>query len=310
MGICRNEIYMCNLKESYKFCISGLHPVIIVSSFKHLLKNDLVQVLPITSNVKKICKSHIDISGFGLDKGSKVQCEQVLTVNREDLTFKIGKVSNVKMYEINNVLKAHLQLDNKFKNLESDDLEEIFFTGVKNMDEQRKLNILKSKIKLAYLEEENYKCIELADELILIKPSNNFLWYGWYSKSLIYMRLNNMELALEYAKKSIKYVSEVDIFSQDYSLSMMALGRCYEGIDNKKSIGIYKTLSHIYRELTDNRLRLSCIFNIAKLSLNPRAMQRLISIVENTKSNSWYFDIDKDKFLENMKLELNAVKGF
>jgi len=178
------------------------------------------------------------------------------------------------------------------------------------MGEQRSLNILKGKIKLAYLEEDNFKCLELADELIAKKPTNEFLWYGWYSKSLIYMRLDNMmDNALLCAKNSIKYVEEVDVFNISYSLSMWALARIYSDVDKIKAVEIYKILSKIYRELTNDRMRLSCIFNMAIINLNFTAMQRLINIVENTNTNDWYFEIDKQKFIANMKLELDTVKG-
>jgi len=300
---------MCNLKPSYKYCISGLHPVIVVSSFKHLLKNDLIQVIPITSNIKKVCKSHVAIEEFGLDKDSKIMCEQVLTVNKVDLTFKIGKVSNVKMVEINTILKQHLQLDNKFKNLQSEDLEEIFLMGDKTMDKKRELNILKSKILPLYLEEKYNECIDQCSKLIKKTNMNEFLWYGNYMKSSSFIRLNDINNGLISAKTSIKYVNEVDILSQDYTFSMLLLARCYTDIDKKKACSIYKTLSNVYRELTNDRLRLTVIFNMAKLKLNFNAMERLIKIVENTNTTNWYFSENKTDFIENMKMELMAVKG-
>ncbi|HEY5588435.1 MAG TPA: type II toxin-antitoxin system PemK/MazF family toxin [Candidatus Paceibacterota bacterium] len=308
MGICRNEIYMVEFQKSYKYCISGLHPCIIVSSFRHLLKNDLIQVLPITSNVKKVCKSHIAIEGFGLHN-SKIECEQVLTVNRSDLKHKIGKVDNVKMFEINTILKQHLQLDNKFKNLQSEDLEELFLKGAKKMDTKRELSILKSKIRTTYLEEKFDECITLTDKLINKSKINEFLWFANYSKSLCYMQKENVEQSLECSKESIKYINEVDIFSQDYCLSMFNLAYSYKTIDKEKSINIFKTLSGIYRELTDNKLRISCLFNIAVLQKSVLNMKRLIKIVENTSGKRWYFYEDKEYFLKNLKLELNDMIG-
>jgi len=309
MGICRNEIYWCNLKESYKYCLTGIHPVIIISSFKHLLKNDLIQVIPVTSNVKKVCKSHIEINQCGLKKNSKIECEQILTVNRIDLKEKIGKISNVKMFEVNNILKQHLQLDGKFKNLESVDLEELFFKGEIKMGNKRELNILKSRARLSYLEEDYEKCIDHCSKLIDKTKLNEFLWYGYYAKSLSYMKLNKIECALKCAESSLKYINVVDVFSQDFCLSMQCMARCYADTNIDKSIEVYKTLSNIYREATNNRLRLSCIFNIASLKHNLSAMKRLINIVENTIDTKWYFFDNKEQFLENMKFELSTLTG-
>ncbi|MBU3143349.1 type II toxin-antitoxin system PemK/MazF family toxin [Clostridium sp. CF012] len=308
-GFFRNDIWTCNIKESYKNVIAGKHPVIIISNFKHILKSDTINVLGLTSNLNRNSKSHVKIDGYGLDMESRVLCEQIITVNKSDLLNKVGHVDNVKMFEINNCLKQHLQLDSRYKNLESEDLEELFFMGAGKMDLQRELNILKSEIKTAYLKEDNYKCMELLDELIEKSKTNSFLWFGYYSKSLIYMRYNDMENALINAKESLRYVNEVDIMQQDYSLSMFSVARCYQETDIKKAVGIYKTLSQVYRELTNDKLRIGVLYNIARLQHNLKAMERLIGIVEKTNANDWYFDITKDAYLKGLKGELDAVKG-
>ncbi|MBU3153478.1 type II toxin-antitoxin system PemK/MazF family toxin [Clostridium estertheticum] len=308
-NVCRNEIFMVEFKKSYKYCIEGLHPCIVVSSFKHLLKNELIQVLPITSNCTKICKSHCPIEGFGLDKDSKIQCEQMLTINKLDLKQRIGKVGNIKMLEINTVLKAHLQLDNKFKNLQSEDLEELFLDGERKLESKRELNILKCKIKLTYYELKFEECIKLSDELIGKTKINEFLWFANYSKSISYMKINEIGNALISAKLSLKFIDEVDVYSQCYTSSMFCLARCYADIDKKKACAIYKTLSGIYRELTNDRFRLSILFNLAKLQNNFNAMKRLITIVENTEDTIWYRNEEKEEFLQNMKFELSTLTG-
>lgn len=312
-GYYRNDIWVADIKETYQNVIKGKHPVLIISGFKHNLKADTVNVAVITSNIKRKLQSHVLIEGYGLKKESKILCEQILTINKADLINKIGRVDNIKMLEINTTLKTQLQLDNKHKNFESEELEIIFLKGVKKMDEQRNLNILKSNVKLLYLEEKNDECIRKCAELISQaeqyshETRNSFLWYAYYAQSLIYMRLNEIDQALINAKESIKYVNTIDVFNQEYSLSMWALARCYEETDLIKAAKIYKILGKVYREVADNKLRTSCLFNYARIKRNIKAMKCLVEIVEKTSSNKWYFGVNKEIYLNNMRTELNAI---
>ena len=310
-GIYRNQIYWCNFLPSYKFTLVGLHPCLIISSFKHLMKNDLIQVIPVTSQVTRNCKSHIALEGFGLKKDSKLMLEQIVSVNKCDLKELIGKISNIKMNEINEILRQHLQLSNQFKNLESEDMTELFLKsrGANMKNSNRELSILKTKIRLHYLEEDYKNCLLTCNKLIKLAKTNEFLWNANYYKSLCFIKTKNMLGALKFAEASLKYIDEVNVFNRNFGLSMMSMARCYEEIDIVKSIEIYKILSNIYREQSDDKMRTGIIFNIARLKKNINGMKRLINIAENTNDKRWYFYEDKEQYVDGLKLELTTVTG-
>jgi len=110
----RSDIWMVNLKESYKSILKGIHPCVILSNWKACNKGETIQIIPITSKDKLNIPAHVEIGmEYGLDFESTILCEQIQTVNKEDLINKIGYCDQDKMEEIQEALFQQMGFTNK-----------------------------------------------------------------------------------------------------------------------------------------------------------------------------------------------------
>lgn len=97
----RGEIYMADLGESKGSVQSGIRPVVIVSNAPNNKYSPIINVLPITSKTKNNIPVHVNIgSESGLPHDSTILVEQILTINKFQLTKLVGKCSKNTMREI------------------------------------------------------------------------------------------------------------------------------------------------------------------------------------------------------------------
>lgn len=100
------QIWTAKLTDNSGKVIKGEHPVIIVSNWKQLTKkNETITIIPITSTLDNFRKdSHVEIEGYGLEHKSKILCNQVITIDRDLLLYKIGEITDKnKIKEIESV---------------------------------------------------------------------------------------------------------------------------------------------------------------------------------------------------------------
>lgn len=94
------------IKTEIEGIINGNRPVLIVSNNKFNKYSPVVNVCPITSQ-SKLSPVHIDVY---IKHKSQIQCEQICTVNKCDLSEFITTLSNKKMQEVERKLLYQLYL--------------------------------------------------------------------------------------------------------------------------------------------------------------------------------------------------------
>jgi mRNA-degrading endonuclease toxin of MazEF toxin-antitoxin module len=236
-NIYRMEIWEADFSHNYKSVICGKHPCIILSNFKTNVRSyGTVNVVPLTSNLVKYLNVHIDLKGYNLKEDSKALCNQIQTIDKSCLSFKIGKIDDIfTQLEIEKALESQMDLNKKQIDADSDELEDYFITNVKKLDDKVLCNKLKTEIHQCICDSKNEECTVLCDKLIeLVHKSSidtreEYLWYCYYNKALVFNRLQKYELALLNSKESLRFTGNLkDGISTKYGFTMWILAYTYE----------------------------------------------------------------------------------
>ena len=108
----RGDVVFMDLPKNENSSVQyGLRPCVIMSNQKAINSSTVLNVLPITSKNKRCNKLHIPVSHeCGLKLDSIVLAEQILTVSKNLIKDKSGRVPDDKMKEINKVVINQLSL--------------------------------------------------------------------------------------------------------------------------------------------------------------------------------------------------------
>lgn len=95
---CFLEIWMGKLPDSSGSVQSGNRPLLIVSNDKNNKFSPNVNVMPLTTKInKRNLPCHVVLENFkefGLTAPSTIMVEQLTTVQKENLLYKMGKIEN------------------------------------------------------------------------------------------------------------------------------------------------------------------------------------------------------------------------
>ena len=110
----RGEIYLADLGDHVHSIQGGVRPVLILQNDIGNKHSTTVIVAPITTKKKRNLITHVQIrkNCCGLKKDSVVLLEQIVTIEKCELKFKIGSVDVSTMKKINTATIASLDLDN------------------------------------------------------------------------------------------------------------------------------------------------------------------------------------------------------
>lgn len=294
------------------------HPILIVSNWKSNSKKKDVNILVISSQLDKNIANSIEIEGYGLDKKSKIIVSNIRTLNKSQLTYKIGHVPENKMLEIDKKLEKHLELGNRYySNIKEDDLENFFINKINEETQNERIFFQNSKIKLwnLYLNKKYKNAIEESVEIehkaekSKLEDKNKYIYYALHIRTLCCIKENNFEDGLAYGKKSLIYIGNPNNFNKDYAMIIWTIARCYEGInDIEKAKKNYSILIKYYKQIGDINGRISCLFNYSKLNNNIKAMIKIRNILSCTKVNNQNFynkEEYKQEILKQMNTEIN-----
>jgi mRNA interferase MazF len=109
----RGEIYYATLDPTVGSEINKRRPVLLVSNDINNRINDVVTVLPITSNVSRVYPFEVllEQAESGLPKDSKAQSQQIRSLAKQRLSGKaIGQLTAQKMQSIDLAIRLHLNL--------------------------------------------------------------------------------------------------------------------------------------------------------------------------------------------------------
>ena len=111
--VLKGDIFYANLNNMLGHVQGGIRPVIVVSNNFNNAHSDNITVVPVSSNINLKLKTHILINGdlveeCGLVKESKILCETILTISKEQLYQRIGRVTVGLTKKINESIRVQL----------------------------------------------------------------------------------------------------------------------------------------------------------------------------------------------------------
>lgn len=108
----RGDIFWAILRtENDSRVIRGCRPVVVVSNDSNNRYSPVVTVVPITSQKKKALPTHVELSGFGLDKCSVAIAEQIQTLDKTAFVKRIGSLDGTdKMAELDLAIMKQLNV--------------------------------------------------------------------------------------------------------------------------------------------------------------------------------------------------------
>lgn len=112
MNIKRGEIWLANLDPTIGSEIRKTRPVVIVSNDINNTNNNVVTILPVTSNTTHVFSFEVMVSKgtANLPKDSKVKADQIRTLDKVRIIKSIGTLPNNIMNLVDNAMKLHLKL--------------------------------------------------------------------------------------------------------------------------------------------------------------------------------------------------------
>jgi mRNA interferase MazF len=112
MNIKRGEIWLANLDPTIGNEINKTRPVVIVSNNTNNAHNNVLSILPVTSNTNHIFSFEVFLQKgiANLPKDSKVKADQIRSIDKVRLIKKIGTIPATYINQINNAIQLHLDL--------------------------------------------------------------------------------------------------------------------------------------------------------------------------------------------------------
>lgn len=103
--ITRGDIYYANISGNVGSVQGKSRPVLIVQNDIGNKYSPTVIALPLTTQHKRYMPTHVYISGYGLKKPSVIMAEQILTIDKSQLTSFIGHINSENvMREVSNAM--------------------------------------------------------------------------------------------------------------------------------------------------------------------------------------------------------------
>lgn len=314
------EIWLANLKENSNangMLLVESHPVLVLNDYKTLGKQDLIQIVPITSNMERLLRSHLELNGYGLDKYSKALFEQIQTIHRDQLIKRLGKIEDVETNKkIDVMIKKVILVDSESK-LNLDNVINIFNKQLKEKVDIEKLNLNVKYIRQYYFNKD-YESTMLVAQMLMnqLKESNldrtiknDFTWYYWHTKSLVSYALRDINASVECTEQALKYINKNDA-KHHYATSIWHLGNLREEQGNLHEARIiFINLSKYFKNYNKIKERYVCVFNIAFVQRNFKRMNQIINMIEESKDNKWFNETDKNFVLQDLKNEVARLRN-
>ena len=97
------EIWMCSLPYKSGSVQSGYRPVFILSNDVNNLHSSTLNIIPITSKMRKrnlpVHVELLDHSRYGLESPSIMLIEQIMTVSKSELDYKVGAILDCRVLQ-------------------------------------------------------------------------------------------------------------------------------------------------------------------------------------------------------------------
>ena len=112
MNIKRGSVWLANLDPTVGSEIRKTRPVVVISNDVNNANNNVVTVLPITSNTTHVFSFEVLLpKGIGgLPKDSKAKADQIRTLDKSRLIKSIGTLPESYIVLVDEAIKLHLAL--------------------------------------------------------------------------------------------------------------------------------------------------------------------------------------------------------
>lgn len=107
----RGSIYMADLPKTTNSSVQGgLRPVVIIQNNAGNMYSPTVQIIPLTSQLKKPLPVHTVIRHSSLTKISIALAEQIQTIDKSSIRQYVGKLDDTTIERINTCIMIQLGL--------------------------------------------------------------------------------------------------------------------------------------------------------------------------------------------------------
>ena len=114
----RGDIWLAELPDGVGSIQGGIRPVVIISNNLNNSFSTTVTVACVTSQCKRPdIPTHVMITSPFLQMDSEVLLEQIMTVNKNQLATRIGKVSSEDQERIDEAARIQLGIKDKYENV-------------------------------------------------------------------------------------------------------------------------------------------------------------------------------------------------
>lgn len=112
MNIKKGDIWLANLDPTIGSEIKKTRPVLVVSNNINNKVNNVITVLPITSNVENVFSFDVFLpkGEANLPKDSKAKADQIRAIDKQRLIKFVGKINNSFLIQTSKAIKIHLDL--------------------------------------------------------------------------------------------------------------------------------------------------------------------------------------------------------
>ena len=299
----RSDIFMAELKGEGSL-LQGKHPVLVLSSQVNNKFSELINIVPLTSTTSNNPSNILIGTECGLKHESTILANQILTISKSDILFKIGFINLQKMEEVSKVLMNQLGIKNNGGQ----------FAMCKVYTEKR------NEIKIAKCQEDFNKMEQLAQEYMknLYKIgcviegediNSELMWTNYY---LALAKKNHGEILKAYnlSKIAISYSSEKN---SEYFYNIWLLGSIcsLRGSEFKEEgIEAFDQCIEFYDMIGEKKYLTLSIFNKARITHNISQMEACIKTYKNTKFIPMLYsigDMAKEEVLLEMEKELANI---
>lgn len=111
MTLKRGDIVRIDTNKGIGHVQLGNRPALVVSNDVGNNYSKILIVAPMTGILKKLqLPTHVILNGYGLDYTSVVMCEQLQTINKDEVTKKIGSLNQEDLSKIDTALRVSLNV--------------------------------------------------------------------------------------------------------------------------------------------------------------------------------------------------------
>lgn len=301
----RADIFMANLPDNEAEILRGQHPVLILSNYVSNKFSNLVSYVPLTSTIGDNPSNVFIGTEYGLKHESMVLTNQVMTMSKDRILFKIGFANPEKMQEIETVLIKQLGIKNNWGNLKLFQLYE---------HSRNSIRLAKCQENWILLEELTKKYLKNLHEIDAITQGSEIsteMEWAYFHLSLIKKKNGEVGEAYNLVRKGLNFSVQKD---SEYYYSMWLLGSICMELKGKKyrleGLNAFEECIEYYHSIGDKKYEILLKFNKAAILKNIQEMEKYIEVYNSTKFKPvlYYFgDMERDDILEQMKEQLKNV---